>query len=119
MQLLTPAVWHAFSPLLIGVWNPGGLPDPRPQGQLLPAAIRRSPKLYSFARVMPALPVPDLEATVNKYVASVKPLLNDKRFERVQLQAKIFLGQEGPKLQRYLWFKWLVSPNYVTDWWEQ
>lgn len=68
---------------------------------------------------MPALPVPDLESTVNKYVASVKPLLNEIQFERVQLQARVFLAQEGPKLQRYLWFKWLISPNYVTDWWEK
>ncbi len=25
----------------------------------------------------------------------------------------------APKLQRYLWLKWLWSVNYVSDWWEE
>ena len=30
-----------------------------------------------------------------------------------------FMSHEGPGLQRLLWLKsWLV-PNYVTDWWER
>jgi hypothetical protein len=30
--------------------------------------------------------------------------------------AASFLAGEGPKLQRYLWLKSWIAPNYVTDW---
>ena len=41
------------------------------------------------------------------------------KFAEEEERAAKFLASEGPQLQSYLWFKWLISANYVTDWWEK
>lgn len=65
------------------------------------------------------MPLPPLESTVEKYLESVQPLLTEDEFTARTQQAQDFLEQEGPQLQRYLYFKWLTSTNYITDWWER
>lgn len=79
------------------------------------------PLMYSFQSALPPLPVPPLKQTVDKFVESARALHGEdsEAFKKVQEQAASFLTQEGPTLQRYLNFKWAVSPNYMTDWWEQ
>ncbi|KOB77410.1 putative carnitine o-acyltransferase, partial [Operophtera brumata] len=52
------------------------------------------PKLYSFQGSLPRLPLP-------KYLISVRPLLDDANYERVEQLAR----------------EW--SSNYVSDWWEE
>ena len=49
----------------------------------------------------------------------MRPLLNDKEYDDlVELTAK-FETSLAPRLQRYLWLKWIWSDNYVSDWWEE
>lgn len=77
------------------------------------------PGLYSFQGSLPRLPLPNVHDTLSRYLDSVRPLLDDPNYERMQDLAKDFERTIGPKLQRYLMLKSWWSTNYVSDWWEE
>ncbi|CAF3922171.1 unnamed protein product [Rotaria sordida] len=52
--------------------------------------VGRNPSLYSCQSVLPTLPLPSLDDTLQRYLKTVRPLYNDEEYERV-----------------------------VTDWWEK
>lgn len=78
-----------------------------------------TPGLYSFQGSLPNLPLPSVHDTMQQYLLSVRPLLDDPNFERMQQLAKDFETNIAPKLQRYLVMKSWWSSNYVSDWWEE
>lgn len=88
-----------FAFLAINKWNP--------------------PRLYSFQRSLPSLPVPSLNDTIKRYLRSIRPVLDDENFKRVEGEARDFQKGIGKKLQRYLVLKSWWADNYVSDWWEQ
>lgn len=49
----------------------------------------------------------------------MRPLVDDKNYERITNEAQEFQNGIGKKLQRYLYLKKLWATNYVSDWWEQ
>ncbi|KAF9799184.1 hypothetical protein SFRURICE_006444 [Spodoptera frugiperda] len=75
------------------------------------------PKLYSFQGSLPRLPLPAVKDTMKRYLTSVRPLLDDENYKRVERLSKEFEETIAVKLQRYLVLKW--SSNYVSDWWEE
>lgn len=77
------------------------------------------PRLYSFQGSLPRLPLPSLQNTIQRYMRSVRPLLDDDNFIRVQSLAQEFRDGIAVKLQRYLVLKSWWSSNYVSDWWEE
>ncbi|XP_044281454.1 carnitine O-palmitoyltransferase 1, liver isoform isoform X1 [Varanus komodoensis] len=77
------------------------------------------PMLYSFQTSLPRLPVPAVKDTVNRYLESVRPLMNDEEFTRMEALGKDFSVNLGPKLQWYLKVKSWWATNYVSDWWEE
>ncbi|KRT82430.1 hypothetical protein AMK59_3641 [Oryctes borbonicus] len=77
------------------------------------------PKLYSFQGSLPKLPLPSLHDTLTRYMRSVRPLLDDDNYEKMQKLAEDFEKGIGVKLQRYLLLKSWWSSNYVSDWWEE
>ncbi|XP_028032925.1 carnitine O-palmitoyltransferase 1, liver isoform [Bombyx mandarina] len=77
------------------------------------------PKLYSFQGSLPRLPLPAVEDTMNRYLLSVRPLLDDDNYKRVEKLAVEFKTKIAVKLQRYLILKSWWSSNYVSDWWEE
>ncbi|KAG8179872.1 hypothetical protein JTE90_007052 [Oedothorax gibbosus] len=79
---------------------------------------KRRPMLYSFQSSLPRLPLPSLEDTMERYLHSVRPLLNEERYEKMKQMTEDFKNGVGKKLQRYLWLKSWWASNYVTDWWE-
>ncbi|XP_060625877.2 carnitine O-palmitoyltransferase 1, liver isoform isoform X1 [Anolis sagrei] len=79
----------------------------------------RKPMLYSFQTSLPRLPVPSVKDTVNRYLESVHPLMNDEQFKRMEALGKDFAINLGPKLQWYLKLKSWWAANYVSDWWEE
>lgn len=83
------------------------------------ALCRRQPLLYSFQSALPCLPVPPLDATIRRYLQSVRPLLEPQRFAAMEEMAEEFRRRHGPKLQRALLLKWCCCANYVSDWWER
>lgn len=56
---------------------------------------------------------------MSRYLRSVRPLLDDKSFQKATEQALEFQNGAGKKFQRYLVLKSWLSSNYVTDWWEE
>jgi carnitine O-palmitoyltransferase 1 len=54
-----------------------------------------------------------------RYLRSVRPLLDDKTYEKFRKEAQEFENGIGKKLQRYLILKSWWSSNYVSDWWEE
>ncbi|XP_032813916.1 carnitine O-palmitoyltransferase 1, liver isoform-like [Petromyzon marinus] len=79
----------------------------------------RNPQLYSFQSSLPRLPVPSVHDTMSRYLESVQPLLDEKKFQRMEGLARDFEKNLGPKLQWYLKLKSWWASNYVSDWWEE
>ncbi|XP_012788679.1 carnitine O-palmitoyltransferase 1, muscle isoform isoform X2 [Sorex araneus] len=79
----------------------------------------RKPMLYSFQSSLPKLPVPKVSATIQRYLESVRPLLDDEEFYRMEKLAKEFQDKTASKLQRLLILKSWWATNYVSDWWEE
>lgn len=78
-----------------------------------------TPGLYSFQGSLPRLPLPSVHDTMQRYLRSVRPLLDDENYNRMENLAKEFESTIGKKLQRYLTLKSWWSTNYVSDWWEE
>uniref|UniRef100_A0A8C7KIA2 carnitine O-palmitoyltransferase n=1 Tax=Oncorhynchus kisutch TaxID=8019 RepID=A0A8C7KIA2_ONCKI len=80
---------------------------------------RRNPQLYSFQTSLPHLPLPSVKDTINRYLESAHPLMDDEQYLRMEGLAKDFEKGLGPKLQWYLKLKSWWATNYVSDWWEE
>ncbi|XP_072311809.1 carnitine O-palmitoyltransferase 1, liver isoform-like isoform X1 [Eucyclogobius newberryi] len=79
----------------------------------------RKPLLYSYQGSLPNLPLPTIKDTVKRYLESVRPLMDDTKYESTNKLAEEFLGSLGNRLQWYLKLKSLWAANYVSDWWEE
>ncbi|XP_040018914.2 carnitine O-palmitoyltransferase 1, liver isoform isoform X1 [Gasterosteus aculeatus] len=79
----------------------------------------RKPMLYSFQNSLPRLPVPSIKDTCKRYLESVRPLMEDERYQRMEGLTKDFEKNLGPRLQWYLKLKSWWASNYVSDWWEE
>ncbi|XP_038155947.1 carnitine O-palmitoyltransferase 1, muscle isoform [Cyprinodon tularosa] len=79
----------------------------------------RRPLLYSFQAALPRLPVPRVDDTIQRYLESVRPLLDSKQYNRMEILANEFKETESTQLQRYLILKSWWATNYVSDWWEE
>ncbi|BET00194.1 carnitine [Nesidiocoris tenuis] len=77
------------------------------------------PMLYSFQGSIPRLPLPSVKDTMQRYLRSVRPLLSDAEYARMEKLALEFQNGIGVKLQRYLVLKSWWATNYVSDWWEE
>lgn len=73
---------------------------------------------YAFQDHCPPLPVPRLDDTISRYLASMKELLTEAEFAKLKKNSSHFLATVGPAVQSALEKKWWISRNYVTDWWE-
>ncbi|XP_026471172.1 carnitine O-palmitoyltransferase 1, liver isoform [Ctenocephalides felis] len=77
------------------------------------------PGLYSYQGSLPRLPLPSVEDTTKRYLRSVRPLLDDASYKRMEGLTEEFKKGIAVKLQRYLLLKSWWSSNYVSDWWEE
>ncbi|XP_031786748.1 carnitine O-palmitoyltransferase 1, liver isoform isoform X1 [Nasonia vitripennis] len=77
------------------------------------------PMLYSFQGSLPRLPLPSVHDTMQRYLRSARPLLDDENYKRMERLASEFEAGIGVKLQRYLILKSWWATNYVSDWWEE
>eukprot|EP00064_Thunnus_orientalis_P002069 superscaffoldBa00000144_g2076 len=79
----------------------------------------RRPLLYSFQASLPRLPVPSVVDTIQRYLESVRPLLDSEKYNQMEILANAFKDSEAAQLQRYLIIKSWWATNYVSDWWEE
>lgn len=79
----------------------------------------RKPLLMSYQTSLPKMFVPSVEGTIDRYLKSVHPLMDEDRFAKMKKLAGEFQNGIAKKLQWYLILKSWWSTNYVTDWWEE
>ncbi|KAI8061163.1 acyltransferase ChoActase/COT/CPT [Gongronella butleri] len=75
--------------------------------------------MLRFQNNLPKLPVPALSATMQKYLQSVRPLLNDEDYQQTTKWAKEFESGLGSQLQERLVAR-ANDPsivNWLEDWW--
>lgn len=65
---------------------------------------------------LPHYPVPPLQDTLQKYLRSVRPLLNDEEFRRSEQVVGEFAG-EGSKLHAMLSARAAERENWLSEWW--
>lgn len=61
----------------------------------------KTPMLH-FQPSLPRLPIPDIDKTCNRYLAALKPLLNDDRHKQTEKIVEHFRTKDAPKLQELL-----------------
>lgn len=68
-----------------------------------------------FQPALPRLPVPDLERTVNKYLATLQPLLTNSQLEYTKSLVQTFVAPDGPgpKVQAQLLYRQQRMDNWV------
>ncbi|PAV61839.1 hypothetical protein WR25_26362 isoform A [Diploscapter pachys] len=82
-------------------------------------AIKSRARSFSYQKLLPWQPVPNLSTTIKKYLETVRPILDDEKYSEIELQAKEFEHGAGQTLQWKLWMKWMISSNYVSDLWKK
>ncbi|KYN22541.1 Choline O-acetyltransferase, partial [Trachymyrmex cornetzi] len=65
---------------------------------------------------LPSLPVPDLETTLQKYLAQVEAI-TPNHLEKTRSLVRAFLSGPGPKLQQRLFERRQKVTNWATEWW--
>jgi carnitine O-acetyltransferase len=85
-----------------------------------PLANHTNPKskpgiTFSSQDKLPALPIPDLEATCQRYLSSLSPLQTPKEHHDSQIAVKEFLRAEGPRLQEKLKDYAAGKANYIEQ----
>ncbi|CAH0603196.1 unnamed protein product [Chrysodeixis includens] len=71
----------------------------------------------SNAQNLPRLPVPKLKDTLEKYLLTVQPHLNDEEFAKTTSLVKDFEKGTGQKLQSLLEKRSKQHLNWLEDWW--
>ncbi|KAI4464457.1 carnitine o-acyltransferase [Holotrichia oblita] len=73
----------------------------------------------NISQNLPRLPVPALKQTLEKYLQTVRPHVNDKEFAATSELVKKFCADNGigAKLQKFLVDKAKDSENWLADWW--
>lgn len=64
---------------------------------------------------IPQLPIPDLESTCKKYLASLRPLQSPKEHHDTEVAVKDFLRSDGPELQEKLKKYASGRSNYIEQ----
>lgn len=81
--------------------------------------LSRRARFFSYQGVLPWMLPPAVKDTLNTYLETVRPLLNDEEFEKMTVQAEEFQQTVAGEIQRKLWMKWIISRNYLSDWWKE
>ena len=66
---------------------------------------------------LPSLPLPDLEDTCQRYLRSVRPLVNDEEFAETVRHTNLFRHGVGKELQTKLQKLASTSRNWLAQWW--
>jgi len=72
-----------------------------------------------YQKTLPHLPVPPLQQTLDKYLKTVKPLVNQSSFDQTKKLVEEFgkPGGKGEQLQKILEERTKSKDNWLSDWW--
>lgn len=68
---------------------------------------------FAFDNNLPSLPVPDLDKTLNKYLDSIKPFVDELTFSKTQSIVEKFRNGIGPFLNFHLLERARTERNWV------
>ncbi|XP_052090934.1 carnitine O-acetyltransferase-like [Mytilus californianus] len=74
-------------------------------------------RMFAQQESLPKLPVPALDATLQKYLRTVRPLVSDEDFEQTKKYVEEFRRSSGPKLQKFLEERATKEVNWLSEWW--
>ncbi|KAI9363304.1 acyltransferase ChoActase/COT/CPT [Pilaira anomala] len=74
-------------------------------------------KTFQFQNNLPKLPIPELETTIGKYLAVLKPLQSPQEHEATKRAVSEFLKEEGPELQAKLHTYATDKSSYIEEFW--
>lgn len=77
----------------------------------------RKPKLFSYAELLPAQPVPELQKTISQYLDSCRPVKSTEEMKNLVKTSQEFIKSEGKRFQQELEHHSWTEDNYVSDWW--
>ncbi|XP_031570096.1 peroxisomal carnitine O-octanoyltransferase-like isoform X2 [Actinia tenebrosa] len=80
---------------------------------------QKEEKTFQYQDSLPRLPVPSLEQTCNKYLESVKPLVNETDYLQTDFLINEFKNGVGKELQKKLLQKGQEQRNWLEKWWEE
>ncbi|CAI4223423.1 unnamed protein product [Auanema sp. JU1783] len=86
---------------------------------LVISLLSKRARYFSFQDLMPWMIPPKVDDTIEKYLETVRPLLDDEKYNVMKEQSEEFKSTIASGLQRKLWMKWLISRNYLSDWWKE
>ncbi|CAJ0950401.1 unnamed protein product, partial [Mesorhabditis belari] len=87
---------------------------------LIITTINKNANFLSYRNLLPWLPIPSLKNTIPKYLESVQSFLSKEQYDLICQQANEFeKSGVASQLQNKLWMKWMISPNWVSDWWKE
>ncbi|SAL98895.1 hypothetical protein [Absidia glauca] len=72
---------------------------------------------FKYQDQLPKLPVPDLKATTDRYLAALKPLQGSQDHERTKEAVRTFLEKDGPDLQKKLLSYATTQSSYIEEFW--
>jgi carnitine O-acetyltransferase len=72
---------------------------------------------FKHQNKLPKLPIPDLEATLQRYLTVLKPLQSRSAHEETKLAVEDFLANEGPQLQSKLSTYATDKSSYIEEFW--
>uniref|UniRef100_A0A8C1XS66 Peroxisomal carnitine O-octanoyltransferase n=1 Tax=Cyprinus carpio TaxID=7962 RepID=A0A8C1XS66_CYPCA len=74
-------------------------------------------RTFQYQSSLPALPVPDLHDSLNKYLHAVKPFASDEEFRATVAVVKRFEEDIGQQLHQKLLKRAKSRRNWLEDWW--
>ncbi|XP_073684802.1 choline O-acetyltransferase-like [Garra rufa] len=86
---------------------------------MMPVLKRETAEAHSDCNMLPKLPVPDLQHTLDAYLRSVKHLVSEMQFRKTKALVETFgkHGGVGERLQKLLLEKREQTENWVYDFW--
>lgn len=74
---------------------------------------------FQMQSKLPSLPIPELEATLSKYLVTIKPFCtSDEQFENQKLLCEEFIKTSGPLLQQRLLEYARTTRNWMSEFWD-
>ncbi|XP_042611266.1 choline O-acetyltransferase-like [Cyprinus carpio] len=81
--------------------------------------LKETAQAHSHFNMLPKLPVPDLQHTLDAYLRSIKHLISEKQFQKTKAIVETFgkHGGVGERLQKLLLEKREKTENWVFNFW--
>jgi hypothetical protein len=75
--------------------------------------------LHEAEHTLPPLPLPDIQATLHKFVTSCRPLATQQEMDALERDCEHFARAHAPQLQAWLEAKQRENVSWLEDMWEQ